>query len=169
MSLIPDIPDYQSSVSDFEFTLSYIQEWRLSILCSWDWIFNIPELNAEISRILLSAWHSSADGDPIDHELNRHDTRQGWKMLLPPYTCHWLSQEQFCKTLGKRLQWIELQILLNLCSIPISMACELCLRSGRCTPSLTPRDHVRRTKEDVNRNPTIDFSYIVAMPVMHGM
>lgn len=53
------------------------------------------------------------------------------------------------------------------------MAREHCLASGtpNCdgTPSLIPSEHVRGTEEGVNRNPIIDFSYITAMIVVHGV
>jgi len=75
------------------------------------------------------------------------------------------------KTLGKKLQCTGLLFLSNLCSLLTFMACEHCLASGApncdCAPSLTPSELVRRTEEEVNRNPTIDFSYITVMPVVH--
>lgn len=81
------------------------------------------------------------------------------------------SKNNSVKIPGKRLQCTGLHILFNLCSLLTSVACECCLVSGSpncdCTPSLTPREHIRRTEDEVNRNPTIDVSYITTMPVAH--
>lgn len=46
---------------------------------------------------------------------------------------------------------------------------EHCLAYGAPNCDCTPSEHIRRTKKAVDRNLTVHFSHITAMPVVHSV